>query len=265
MARFADSVLRHREMTMIPIDLHDKVAVITGGGQGLGQATGNLLHTAGARVVVTYLDDPAGICRSRASETVAPWRDRGLAIAADVRARDQLQQMFEVVQDRWGQVDFLINNAAILRDRTVKKLEDTDWEDVIETNLSAVFRVVQTALPFLAEGGRIVNMASISGVIGFFGQANYASAKAGVIGLTKVLSKELAHRRITVNAVAPGVILTEMGKSIPEDARQQMLAQIPLGRFGEPDEIGQVILFLCSDLSSYLTGQTLHVNGGWWG
>ena len=144
-------------------------------------------------------------------------------------------------------------------------MADADWEDVIETNLSAVFRVVQTALPFLADGGRIVSMASISGVIGIFGQANYASAKAGVIGLTKVLSKELANRRITVNAVAPGVILTEMGKSIPEESRQQMLAQIPLRRFGEPDEIGKVILFLCSDLSSYMTGQTLHVNGGWWG
>ncbi len=250
---------------MISIDLQNKVAVITGGGQGLGQATGNLLYSAGAKVVVTYLDDPAGVCRTRAEETVAPWQDCGFAIAADVRSREQMQQLFETVQARWGKVDYLINNAAILRDKTVKKLEEADWEDVIETNLSAVFRVVQTSLPFLADGGRIVNMASISGVIGFFGQANYASAKAGVIGLTKVLSKELANRRITVNAVAPGVILTEMGMSIPDEARQQMLAQIPLRRFGEPDEIGQVILFLCSDLSSYMTGQTLHVNGGWWG
>ena len=250
---------------MISIDLQHKVAVITGGGQGLGQATGNLLHAAGARVVVTYLDDEAGVGRTRAEETVAPWRERGLAIAADVRSRDQMQQLFVTVQARWGKVDCLVNNAAILRDRTVKKMADADWEDVIETNLSAVFRVVQTSLPFLADGGRIVNMASISGVIGIFGQANYAAAKAGVIGLTKVLSKELANRRITVNAVAPGVILTEMGKSIPEESRQQMLAQIPLKRFGEPDEIAQVILFLCSDLASYMTGQTLHVNGGWWG
>ncbi len=250
---------------MIAIDLQDKIAVITGGGQGLGQATGNLLYAAGAKVVVTYLDDEAGVGRTRAAETVAPWQERGLAIAADVRSREQMQAMFETVQARWGKVDFLINNAAILRDRTVKKMADADWEDVIETNLSAVFRVVQTALPFLADGGRIVSMASISGVIGIFGQANYASAKAGVIGLTKVLSKELANRRITVNAVAPGVILTEMGKSIPEESRQLMLAQIPLRRFGEPEEIGKVILFLCSDLASYMTGQTLHVNGGWWG
>lgn len=250
---------------MITIDLQDKVAVITGGGQGLGQATGNRLHAAGARVVVTYLDDPAGVGRVRAAETVAPWQARGLAVAADVRSRFEMQQLFETVQARWGKVDILVNNAAILRDKTVKKLEDSDWEDVIETNLSAVFRVVQTSLPFLADGGRIVNMASISGVLGFFGQANYASAKAGVIGLTKVLSKELANRRITVNAVAPGVVLTEMGKSVPDNALQEMLAQIPLRRFGQPDEIGNVILFLCSDLASYMTGQTLHVNGGWWG
>ncbi len=140
---------------MIAIDLQDKVAVITGGGQGLGQATGNLLHAAGARVVVTYLDDEAGVGRARAEETVAAWPDRGLAIAADVRSRDQMQALFETVQARWGKVDFLVNNAAILRDRTVKKMADADWEDVIETNLSAVFRVVQTALPFLADGGRI--------------------------------------------------------------------------------------------------------------
>jgi 3-oxoacyl-[acyl-carrier protein] reductase len=121
------------------------------------------------------------------------------------------------------------------------------------------------ALPFLNDGGRIVNMASISGAVGFFGQANYASAKAGVMALTKVLSKELAHRKINVNAVAPGVVLTEMGASIPAAAREQMLTQIPLNRFGEPEEIASVILFLCSDLSSYVTGQTLHVNGGWFG
>jgi len=250
---------------MISIDLKGKVAVITGSSQGLGQATATMLYEAGARVVVNYFNDPAGDCRAQAETLVAPWKERGLAIAADVRSRPELQQLFETVQARWGRVDFLVNNAAILRDKTVKKMEDREWEDVIETNLSAVFRVVQTSLPFLADGSRIVNMASISGILGFYGQANYASAKAGVIGLTKVLSRELANRKITVNAVAPGVVMTEMGKTIPEESRQKMLAQIPLGRCGEPDEIASVILFLCSDLASYMTGQTLHVNGGWWG
>lgn len=256
---------QERHDSMISIDLSSKVALVTGGGQGLGRATATQLHRAGARVIVSYLDDPSGVGKERAEETIQPFGERGMAIAADVRSRSQMKALFESVGATWGPIDFLVNNAAILRDKTIKKLEDQDWEDVLETNLSALFRVIQTGLPFLADGGRIVNMASISGVIGFFGQANYSSAKAGVIGLTKVLSKELASRRITVNAVAPGVILTEMGKSIPEESRQQMIAQIPLRRFGEPDEIGNVILFLCSDLSSYMTGQTLHVNGGWWG
>lgn len=249
---------------MVPIDLTGKVAVITGGGQGLGKATAGLLAQAGARVAVNFLDDPAGVGRHGAQETVAAWGDNGLAMAADVRSRREMTDFFAAVQARWGRLDVLINNAAILRDRTLKNLTDADWDDVVETNLSSVFRVCQTAIPYLSDGGRIVSMASISGVIGFFGQANYASAKAGVIALTKVLSKELAGRRITVNAVAPGVVLTDMGKSIPAAAREQMLAQIPLRRFGEPDEIARVILFLCSDLASYMTGQTLHVNGGWW-
>jgi 3-oxoacyl-[acyl-carrier protein] reductase len=171
---------------------------------------------------------------------------------------------FGAIGEKFGAIDYLVNNAAILRDRTVKKMSDDDWNAVVDTNLSAVFRVCQAVLPYMNDGGRIVNMASISGVVGFFGQANYASAKAGVIALTKVLSREFASRGINVNAVAPGVVLTEMGASIPETARGQMLAQIPMGRFGEPEEIASVILFLCSDLASYVNGQTLHVNGGWW-
>ena len=249
---------------MITINLTGKVAVVTGSGQGLGKATARMLHAAGATVVINYLDDSHGIGRGLADETVAEFGERCFSVDADVRSRDDLQRMFARVQSTAGNIDYLVNNAAILKDRTMKNMTDSDWNDVVETNLSSVFKVCQTAQPFLNDGGRIVNMASISGVIGFFGQANYASAKAGVIALTKVLSKELAGRRINVNAVAPGVVLTEMGKSIPEQARQHMLSQIPLKRFGEPEEIASTILFLCSDLSSYLTGQTLHVNGGWW-
>lgn len=250
---------------MSGLDLTGKVALITGGGQGLGQATAQLLHASGAAVAVNYLDDPSGLNRARAEATAGAFGDRGLAVAADVRDSAAVLQMLQQIQSRFGGLDIIVNNAAVLRDRTMKNLTDDDWDVVLETNLSAVFRVCRTALPFLREGGRIVNLASISGVIGFFGQANYASAKAGVIGLTKVLSRELAGRRINVNAVAPGVVLTEMGQSIPAAAREQMLSQIPLRRFGEPQEIAGAILFLCSDLASYITGQTLHVNGGWWG
>jgi 3-oxoacyl-[acyl-carrier protein] reductase len=143
-------------------------------------------------------------------------------------------------------------------------MSEAEWLNVIDTNLTGVFHTCQAAAERLNDGGRIINMASLAAVIGFFGQANYAAAKAGVIALTKVLSKELARRKITVNAVAPGVVLTEMGKAIPDDNRKLMIAQIPLGRFGEPEEISNCILFLASELASYVTGQTLHVNGGWW-
>ncbi|HQX49426.1 MAG TPA: 3-oxoacyl-ACP reductase FabG [Planctomycetaceae bacterium] len=250
---------------MIPIDLRGKVAVITGGIQGLGKATATMLRQAGANIAVNFFDDPDGISRQRADQAVSEWGDTSLVLPADVRSREEMTAFFEAVKTRFGRIDFLVNNAAILRDRSVKKMTDAEWDAVIDTNLSAVFRVCQTAMPYLEDGGRIVSMASISGVIGFFGQANYASAKAGIIAFTKVLSKELASRQINVNAVAPGVVLTEMGASIPEAAREQMLQQIPLQRFGTPEEIASVILYLCSPLSSYVTGQTLHVNGGWWG
>jgi 3-oxoacyl-[acyl-carrier protein] reductase len=162
-----------------------------------------------------------------------------------------------------GGIDIVVNNAAVLRDRTIRNMTDEDWQAVIDTNLTGVFHMNRAAARHLRDDGRIVSMASIAATVGFFGQANYAAAKAGVAAMTRVLSRELARRRITVNAVAPGVVLTEMGKSIPEGVRESMLAQIPLGRFGEPDEIANVILFLCSPLASYITGQTLHVNGGW--
>lgn len=248
------------------IDLTGRVAIVTGGIQGLGLATAQLLRQSGASIAINYYDDPDGVSRGRAEQLRSSWPDDHVLIApADVREREQVQAFYSQVVERFGRIDFLINNAAILRDRTVKKMNDEEWSSVIETNLSSVFRATQCVLPFMQDGGRIVNMASISGVIGFFGQANYASAKAGVIALTKVLSRELAGRRINVNAVAPGVVLTEMGESIPEAARAQMLSQVPLQRFGQPHEIASVILFLCSDLSSYMTGQTLHVNGGWFG
>ena len=249
---------------MIPIDLTGRVAVITGGVQGLGKATASMLREAGAGVAVNYFDDVDGIARQRAAEVAELWGNGSFVFPADVRSREEMTNFFDEVKAKFGRIDFLINNAAILRDRTVKNLSDEQWDAVIDTNLSSVFRVSQIALAYLEDGGRVINMASISGVIGFYGQANYASAKAGIIAFTKVLSRELAARSINVNAVAPGVVLTDMGTSIPKATREQMLSQIPLKRFGEPDEVASVILYLCSHLSTYVTGQTLHVNGGWW-
>ncbi|MEI8378637.1 MAG: 3-oxoacyl-ACP reductase FabG [Planctomycetota bacterium] len=250
---------------MITIDLSGKTAVVTGAGQGLGQCTATVLHAAGANVVINFFDDASGGNRRRAEEAAAKLGDRAIALAADVRDSAEIRRMFDQAEQRFGPVNIVVNNAAIIRDRTLKKMTDEEWQDVIDTNLTGVFQVCRAASERLAEGGRIVNMASISGVVGFYGQVNYSAAKAGVIALTKVLSKELARRRITVNAVAPGVVLTEMGKTIPEEVRAGMIAQIPLGRFGEPEEISNIILFLCSDLASYVTGQTIHANGGWLG
>jgi 3-oxoacyl-[acyl-carrier protein] reductase len=250
---------------MFTIDLSEKVAVITGGGQGLGLATATALHEAGANVFLNYFDDPAGVNRDLAVEAASKLGDRAVALAADVRDRPAVETMFDEILRRFGRLDIVINNAAVIRDKTLRKMTDDEWDAVIDTNLTGVFNVSKAGQARMSDGGRIVNMASVSGVIGFFGQANYSAAKAGVMAFTKVLSKELASRKITVNAVAPGVVLTEMGKSIPEESRKKMFEQIPLGRFAEPEEIANVILFLCSDLSSYVTGQTIHVNGGWWG
>jgi 3-oxoacyl-[acyl-carrier protein] reductase len=250
---------------MFAIDLTEQTAIVTGGGQGLGRATAEALHRAGAAVVITYLDDDTGTNRARAEETIAGMGSRGLASAADVRDLPALEAMMDEAIGRFGGIDILVNNAGILRDKTLRKMTPEEWEAVVETNLTGVFHACKAASERLRDGGRIVNLASISAAVGFFGQANYAAAKAGVIGLTKVLARELARRAITVNAVAPGVVLTEMGRSIPAEARAAMLANVPLGRFGEPREIAEVILFLASPMASYVTGQTLHVNGGWWG
>jgi 3-oxoacyl-[acyl-carrier protein] reductase len=250
---------------MMTIDLSGKTALITGGGQGLGAATARLLAQAGANVVVNYFADAAGVNRQRAEQTVQQIGPAAAAIEADVRSLPQVTALIEQTVRRFGRLDIVVNNAGIVRDRTLRKLLPEDWQAVIDTNLTGVYNVCKAAVEVLADGGRIVNLASISAAVGFFGQTNYAAAKAGVTGITRVLSRELAKRRITVNAVAPGVVLTEMGQSIPEAMRADMLKAIPLGRFGEPEEVASVILFLVSDLAAYVTGQVIHVNGGWWG
>jgi 3-oxoacyl-[acyl-carrier protein] reductase len=248
---------------VIHIDLSGKTAVVTGASQGLGEVTARLLHRAGANVVVNYV--ALGTNQAKAERIVSELGVRAAAIEADVCVQQRVNSMFEEAEKRFGSIDIVVNNAGILRDRTLRKMSQEEWQEVIDTNLTGVFHVCKTAGDRLRENGRIVNISSISGQIGFFGQANYSAAKAGVIALTKVLSKELAKKRITVNAVAPGVVLTEMGKMIPDEQRATMLSLIPLGRFGEPEEIANVILFLSSELASYVSGQTLHVNGGWWG
>jgi 3-oxoacyl-[acyl-carrier protein] reductase len=249
---------------MKTIDLSGKSAFVTGGGQGIGRAIAEALHAAGASVAINFFPDADGTNEGIAASFADELGDRAIIAGADVRVPEQLEAAAAKAKDAFGGVDFLVNNAGILRDKSFKKMSTDDWSAVIDTNLSGVFNSCKAIVPHLNESGSIVNVASLSAVTGFFGQANYASAKAGVMTLTKVLSKELARQQIRVNAVAPGVVDTEMGKSIPEANREAMIKQIPLGRFAEPNEIAEVVLFLCSDMASYVTGQTIHINGGWW-
>ncbi len=250
---------------MRQISLQGKTAIVTGSSQGIGLETAKTLHAAGANVVINYFEEGEGKNKALADAVVAGLGERAIAAAADVRSPEQLDAMVASTVESFGSLDILVNNAGILRDKSFKKMSLEDWQAVIDTNLSGVFNSCKAAVNSLSENGSIVNVSSLSAVTGFFGQANYATAKAGVMTFTKVLSKELARKNIRVNAIAPGVVNTEMGESIPEENRKWMMTQIPLARFAEPSEISDVILFLCSDLSSYVTGQTIHVNGGWWG
>ena len=249
---------------MKTIDLNGKTAIVTGSSQGIGLAVAEGLHSAGANIVINYFEEGEGHYRALAESVVANFGNRAIALAADVRHPDQLDAMVAKTIDAFGSLDILVNNAGILRDRSFRKMTGEEWNAVIDTNLTGVYNCCKSAIEHLAENGAIVNVASLSAVTGFFGQANYASAKAGVIAFTKVLSKELSRKNIRVNAVAPGVVDTEMGKSIPEENRKAMLTNVPLGRFAEPSEIADAIVYLSSDMASYVTGQTLHVNGGWW-
>ncbi len=250
---------------MKSMDLTGKVALVTGGGQGLGLATTRALVEAGANVVINYFNDEAGLNKGIAEAVAQELGSQVVPMKADVRSIEETQAMLDAAYDKYGKLDIVVNNAGIVRDKTLKKMSAEEWQQVIDTNLTGVFNVCRSAINNLSDGGRIVNLSSISGILGFFGQSNYAASKAGVIALTKVLSKEVGRKGITVNAVAPGVILTEMGKTIPDDIRDEMMKNIPLNKFGDPEDIANAILFLCSDMAKYMTGQVLQVNGGWVG
>lgn len=222
------------------------------------------LDAAGATVVVNYLPDGEGTQQQAAEKWVAEAQNGGLAVPADVRDPEAVQAMVRQVTERYQRIDVLVNNAGVLRDRTLKKMTSEEWQEVIDCNLTGVYQVSRAVAEVIQPHGRIVSLSSISAAMGFYGQANYAAAKAGIIGLTKVMSRELAKRDVTVNAVAPGVVDAGMGLSIPEEQRNRMLTEVPLQRFASAQDVANAILFPSSDLASYITGQTLHVNGGWW-
>ena len=251
----------------ISIDLKNKVALITGASQGIGAQIARTFHAAGAAVVLNHPD--AGTTRADAERLAAELNalraNSADVIAANVADAAAVQAMMQTVREQRGGLDFLINNAAIIRDRTIAKMSLEEWDAVLDVNLSGVFHCCKFALEVMRDGGAIVSMGSIAAIMGFYGQANYAAAKAGVQAMMRVLSREAAKRNIRANAIAPGVVDTSMAATIPESVRAEMMKNIPFARFGTTAEIANVALFLCSPLASYVSGQTIEVNGGWRG
>lgn len=242
--------------------LAGQVAVVTGASRGIGRATAIALARAGAKVVVNYRSQ-----EEAAREVVDIIKQGGgeaLALKGDVSQREEAQALIEGTLTAFGRVDILVNNAGITRDNLLLRMRHEDWETVLRTNLTGVFFCCQAALKpmFRQRAGRIINITSVVGLTGNAGQANYAAAKAGIIGFTKSLAKEVASRGILVNAVAPGFISTDMTENLGEEVRRSFLERIPLGRPGEPEEVAEVVVFLASPASRYITGQVIVVDGG---
>lgn len=242
--------------------LSGKVAIVTGGSRGIGRAVSIALADAGADVAVVYAGNRQG-----AEETVAEIEKRGrrgMMVQADVSQADQVDSAVKQVLDAFGRIDILVNNAGITRDNLVLRMKEEDWDRVIDTNLKGTFLFSKAVIRTMMKqrSGRIINIGSVVGVSGNPGQANYVAAKAGVIGMTKSMARELASRGITVNAIAPGFIETDMTAVLGDEVRDQIMSQIPLARFGSPEDVAAAVRFLASDDAGYITGQTLHVDGG---
>lgn len=242
--------------------LDNKSVLVTGASRGIGRAIALYFAKNGAKVAVNYSGSEA-----KANEVVEEIKANGgtaFAIKADISSSEDVTNMVKAVVSEFGSLDVLVNNAGITRDNLLMRMKEEDWDAVINTNLKGVFLTTKavTRQMMKQRQGRIINIASIVGVSGNAGQANYVAAKAGVIGLTKTAAKELSSRGITVNAIAPGFIETDMTGKLEEGIKEDMLRNIPLARFGQPDDIAAAAAFLASDASSYITGQTLHVDGG---
>jgi len=242
--------------------LNDRVAIVTGSGRGIGRAIALELSAAGAKVVVNY----AGRV-DKAEETVQLIREAGgecIAIQADVSQTADVDRLIKTTLDHFGKIDILVNNAGITRDSLLLRMKETDWDAVLATNLKGVFLCTKAVSKGMLKqrSGVIVNISSVVGLSGNAGQANYAAAKAGIIGFSKSMAKELASRGIRVNVVAPGYISTDMTETIAEGMHSEVLRAIPLGRLGMPEDVAKVVRFLVTPDASYITGQTLCVDGG---
>jgi len=244
------------------MELEGKVDIVTGGGRGIGRAIVLDLADNGADVVFTYRSNVAAA--EEVVDRVKELGRRGLAIQTDVSDFEAAQSVVNRVIDEFGRLDILVNNAGVNRDAVIWKMTEEEWDEVVNTDLKGCFNYIRAVVPiFRAQNaGKIVNITSINGLRGKFGQTNYSAAKAGVIGLTKALARELGRSNINVNAVAPGLIETDMVKEAPEKVKEMALAEILLGRLGKPEEVAYVVTFLCTEKARHITGEVIKVDGG---
>ncbi|WP_298769488.1 3-oxoacyl-ACP reductase FabG [uncultured Shewanella sp.] len=242
----------------IHCDLSGQVALVTGASRGIGRAVAESLVSAGAMVIGTATSE-------RGAEAIQAYLgDKGHGLMLNVTDAQSVTELFATIKDKVGEVNILVNNAGITRDNLLMRMKDDEWQDIVDTNLTSLFRTSKAVMrPMMKKrAGRIINIGSVVGTMGNAGQTNYAAAKAGLIGFTKSLAREVASRQITVNAIAPGFIQTDMTDELTETQQQAIMSQVPMERLGKPQEIADAVLFLASDSAAYITGETLHVNGG---
>jgi 3-oxoacyl-[acyl-carrier protein] reductase len=246
-----------------PLDFSGKVVLVTGSSRGIGAEMIKAFGARGAQCVVNYVADQDGANKADATKVAAALQEP-LVVECDVTNPAQVEAMMKQIQEHHGGLDVLVNNSGIIRDRTMKKMTVEEFESVLRVNVTGTFNVTKAAAAVLRSNGRVINLSSVSGQMGLFGQANYSSSKAAIIALTKVSARELARQNITVNAIAPGFIDVGMSKGMPEEVTENFKKQIPLGRLGDVQEIVNAALFLASPMASYITGHVLNVNGGYY-